>query len=77
MPIINVENLGKVYPVAIKSPGIKGTIRHFFHRTYRNIEAVKQVSFAIEPGEIVGFFRAKRGRQNHNAKNAHRPDSPL
>ncbi|KPQ37637.1 MAG: ABC-2 type transport system ATP-binding protein [Phormidesmis priestleyi Ana] len=56
MPIINVENLGKVYPVAIKSPGIKGTIRHFFHRTYRNIEAVKQVSFAIEPGEIVGFL---------------------
>lgn len=56
MPIINVQNLGKVYPVAVKDPGIKGTLQHFFRRTYRNIEAVKQVSFSIEPGEIVGFL---------------------
>lgn len=56
MPIIDVRNLGKVYPVASKEPGLKGTLRHFFRRTYRNIEAVKQVSFQIEPGEIVGFL---------------------
>ncbi len=54
--IIDVQNLSKVYPVAIKEPGIQGTLRHFFRRTYRHIEAVKQVSFAIEPGEIVGFL---------------------
>ena len=56
MPIIDVQNLGKVYPVADKDPGIKGTLRHFFRRRYRNIEAVKQVSFQIEPGETVGFL---------------------
>jgi len=56
MPIIDVQNLGKVYPVAIKEPGMKGTLQHFFRRKYRNIEAVKQVSFSIEPGEIVGFL---------------------
>lgn len=56
MPIIDVQKLGKVYPVAIKAPGMKGTLRHFFKRSYRHIEAVKQVSFAIEPGEIVGFL---------------------
>ncbi len=56
MPIIDVQNLGKVYPVAVKEPGMKGTLQHFFRRTYRNIEAVKQVSFSIEPGEIVGFL---------------------
>ena len=56
MPIINVQNLSKVYPVANKDPGLKGTLRHFFRRTYHNIEAVKQVSFQIEPGEIVGFL---------------------
>ena len=54
--IIDVQNLSKVYPVAVKEPGIRGTLRHFFRRTYRNIEAVKQVSFAIESGEIVGFL---------------------
>lgn len=56
MPIIDVQNLGKVYPVAIKEPGIKGTLKHFFRRKYKNVEAVKQVSFSVEPGEIVGFL---------------------
>ncbi|MGK7925122.1 MAG: ATP-binding cassette domain-containing protein [Spirulina sp.] len=56
MPIITVENLSKTYPVAIKEPGIKGTIAHFFNRTYRQIKAVQNVSFSIEPGEIVGFL---------------------
>lgn len=58
MPIISAENLSKVYPVAVKEPGLKGTIQHFFRRTYRMVEAVKQVSFDIEPGEVVGFLGA-------------------
>ena len=58
MPIIEAEYLSKVYPVAIKEPGLKGTINHFFHRTYRSVDAVKQVSFQIEPGEVVGFLGA-------------------
>ncbi|MCT7956176.1 ABC transporter ATP-binding protein [Laspinema palackyanum] len=56
MSIIVAEHLSKVYPVAIKEPGLKGTLNHFFHRTYRNIEAVKDVSFQIKPGEVVGFL---------------------
>jgi len=55
-PIIKVENLSKVYPVAVKQPGIKGTLSHFFHRTYREVKAVQDISFGIEPGEIVGFL---------------------
>ncbi len=53
---ISVKNLGKVYPVAVKEPGFQGTIRHFFQRTYKQVEAVKDVSFEIAPGEIVGFL---------------------
>jgi ABC-2 type transport system ATP-binding protein len=56
IPMIDVQNLGKVYPVAVKEPGLKGTLRHFFRRTYRQIEAVRDVSFQIEPGEVVGFL---------------------
>jgi ABC-2 type transport system ATP-binding protein len=56
MSIITVENLSKFYPVAVKEPGIKGTLTHFFHRTYRSIKAVQEVSFEIEPGEVVGFL---------------------
>ena len=58
MPIILVEDLSKVYPIAIKEPGLKGTVRHFFNRTYRNVKAVEGVSFSIEPGEVVGFLGA-------------------
>jgi ABC-2 type transport system ATP-binding protein len=58
MPIIQVENLSKIYKVANKEPGIKGTLSHFWQRQYKNIPAVQNVSFSIEPGEIVGFLGA-------------------
>ncbi|MBW4610787.1 MAG: ATP-binding cassette domain-containing protein [Hassallia sp. WJT32-NPBG1] len=56
MSIIVAENLSKVYPVAVKESGIKGTLTHFFRRTYRQIKAVQDVSFEIAPGEVVGFL---------------------
>ncbi len=58
MPIVVAENLSKVYPVAVKEPGLQGTLLHFLRRTYRTVEAVKQVSFQIEAGEVVGFLGA-------------------
>jgi ABC-2 type transport system ATP-binding protein len=56
MASIVVDRISKIYPVAIKQPGFKGTIGHFFQRTYREIKAVQDVSFHIQPGEIVGFL---------------------
>ncbi|GCL39739.1 MULTISPECIES: ATP-binding cassette domain-containing protein [Sphaerospermopsis] len=56
MSIIIAEKLCKSYPVAIKESGIIGTINHFFRRKYRNINAVQDVTFTIEPGEVVGFL---------------------
>ncbi|OUC13343.1 MAG: ABC transporter [Alkalinema sp. CACIAM 70d] len=58
MSSISVSHLSKMYPVAIKEPGLKGTIEHFFKRTYKEIHAVQDVSFEIQPGEIVGFLGA-------------------
>ncbi len=58
MSAIGVENLSKIYPVAVKEPGFKGTIIHFFQRTYRQVKAVQNISFQIEPGEVVGFLGA-------------------
>ncbi|YAI81380.1 MAG: ABC transporter ATP-binding protein [cyanobacterium endosymbiont of Rhopalodia sterrenbergii] len=55
---IIVKNLGKTYSIPVKKPGIKGTLSHFFNRTYRQVEAVKDISFTIEPGEVVGFLGA-------------------
>ncbi len=56
MPIISVDQLSKVYPVAVKQPGLKGTLTHFWRRTYRSVEAVRDVTFEIQSGEVVGFL---------------------
>ncbi|MEQ9552115.1 MAG: ATP-binding cassette domain-containing protein [Coleofasciculus sp. G3-WIS-01] len=56
MSIVVAHNLSKVYPVAVKQPGIKGTLNHFLRRKYRSIVAVQNVSFEIGIGEVVGFL---------------------
>lgn len=56
MPVIEAENLSKHYRVADKEPGMLSTMRHFFRRRHRLIEAVRDVSFEIGEGEIVGFL---------------------
>ena len=55
-PIVLVEGLSKSFAVAEKEPGLGGTLRHLLRRRSRNVEAVRDVSFAIQPGEIVGFL---------------------
>jgi len=56
MPVIEVEDLRKVYRVPVKGEGFLSTFRHFFRRQYRDIEAVKGISFTVEKGEVVGFL---------------------
>lgn len=53
---VHVDRLVKTYRVADKGPGFAGTITHFFRRRYRSIQAVREISFDIAPGEIVGFL---------------------
>ncbi len=54
--IIEVQQLSKTYRVADKQPGMAGTLRHFVRRRHRDVPAVSGVSFAIAPGEMVGFL---------------------
>jgi ABC-2 type transport system ATP-binding protein len=56
MTIITVEGLSKIYNIAVKVAGIAGTLKHFWDRQYRQIAAVKDISLAIAPGEMVGFL---------------------
>ncbi|MEB3234086.1 MAG: ATP-binding cassette domain-containing protein, partial [Cyanobacteriota bacterium] len=56
--MIQVEGLAKRYRVAAKQPGLLGTLRHAVNRQTRTVEAVRQLSFAIAPGEMVGFLGA-------------------
>jgi ABC-2 type transport system ATP-binding protein len=56
MPIIRCEALGKTFRIADKQPGLAGTLRHLIRRRSRAVEAVRQVSFTVEAGEMVGFL---------------------
>ncbi|MBD2103404.1 ATP-binding cassette domain-containing protein [Leptolyngbya sp. FACHB-261] len=56
MSIIVAEGLRKAYSIAVKEPGLAGTLSYFLRRQYQQVEAVKGVSFQIEPGEVVGFL---------------------
>lgn len=56
MPAIDVQSLAKSFRVSASEPGFWNSLRHFFRRKYRLIEAVKPLSFRIEPGEMVGFL---------------------
>ena len=56
MSAVVVENLVKTYRVADKGPGLRAAVRHLVKRKHREVEAVRGVSFAIEPGEVVGFL---------------------
>lgn len=56
MSFIEVKQISKTFKVAKKKSGLKEAIKSFFHREYTYIPAVKDVSFSIEAGEIVGYI---------------------
>jgi len=56
MPAIEVNGLTKAFRTYKKLPGFTGAIRGLLHRQYEQTVAVKDVSFKVEPGELVGFL---------------------
>ena len=56
MAVICVENLKKTFRLSHKDPGLKGAVKALFHPEYQNKVAVDGISFAVEPGEILGYI---------------------
>jgi len=56
MSIIQVENLSKRFRVARKQPGLAGAFRALIRPAYEEKTAVGGISFAVAPGEIVGYI---------------------
>jgi ABC-2 type transport system ATP-binding protein len=50
-----VERLVKTFRVARHHRGFLGAFRNLVEREFRDVRAVDGISFAIQPGEMVGF----------------------
>lgn len=56
MNIIEVTNLQKHFAVRKHFTGRFGAVRGFFSREFNWVRAVNDISFGIEPGELVGYL---------------------
>lgn len=54
--IIKVKHLSKTYESHKKQPGIMAGVKHLFRPEIINVDAVKEISFSIKEGELVGFL---------------------
>jgi viologen exporter family transport system ATP-binding protein len=56
MHAIEVQGLSKTFRTYKKPPGFIGALKSLVHRKHELVEAVKNVSFAVQEGELVGFL---------------------
>ena len=56
MKIIKFDNICKTFKISIRDKGVWGAIKGLFKRKYKKIEALKNVSFEVEQGDIVGYI---------------------
>ena len=56
MNAIEVNNLTKQFKIKEKEKGLKGSIKSMFNPKYKTVEAVNDISFNVEKGEILAFI---------------------
>ncbi|MCS7209648.1 MAG: ATP-binding cassette domain-containing protein [Fimbriimonadales bacterium] len=56
MPAIVVEHLSKTYYTYKRPPGLWNAVKSLFRRERHEVHAVRDISFTIEEGELVGFL---------------------
>ena len=53
---VQLEQLRKVYRVPVREAGVGAALRSLVKRETKDIVAVDAISFAVAPGEVVGFL---------------------
>ncbi|MEO2075822.1 MAG: ATP-binding cassette domain-containing protein [Bacillus sp. (in: firmicutes)] len=54
--MIKLEGISKSYKVAQRTSGVREAAKSLFYRKHTIVEALKDISFSINPGEIVGYI---------------------
>jgi ABC-2 type transport system ATP-binding protein len=53
---VDVRGLTRTFKVPVRDSGVRAAARALVRRTYSQVAAVSDVTFAVEPGEMVGFL---------------------
>lgn len=56
MAVIRVDHLKKEFEYYKKGTGLQGSLHNLFHREMLKKEAVKDISFSVERGEMIGLL---------------------
>ena len=56
MAVINVEHLKKEFSYYRKETGLSGSLHNLFHREILTKEAVRDITFSVEKGEIIALL---------------------
>ena len=53
---IEVKNLKKIFKIKLKEKGLIGSFKSIIKPKYKKINAVKDISFSVDKGEIIAFI---------------------
>lgn len=56
MEAVSVESLSMTYRAPVREAGLGAALRSLVRRRFREVEAVREITFSLEPGEVVGFI---------------------
>ncbi|MES1228278.1 MAG: ATP-binding cassette domain-containing protein [Armatimonadota bacterium] len=56
MLALEAKGLGRVFKSPVKAGGLAASVKQLFKPEYKVFDAVKDVTFQIAPGELVGFL---------------------
>ncbi len=54
--MITVDKLRKEFKKTVKEPGLKGSVKSLFKPRTEKVVAVRDIGFAVDEGEILGFI---------------------
>lgn len=56
MSVITVEDLAKTLRAKVKEPGLRGSLKSVWRPAFQEVQAVRDISFSVEQGEMVAFI---------------------
>jgi ABC-2 type transport system ATP-binding protein len=56
MEAVSVANLQMTFRAPVREEGLRAAVGSLFRREYREVRAVRDLSFSMQPGEVVGFL---------------------